>query len=99
LEPRTEKDWFICALQNNAKLVLTDSGGVQEETCVLHVPRVTLRCNTERLKTLELGANTLAGRDPDEIVKAFLMLAKNHYWKNPFGDGKVAERILREEFA
>ena len=90
-------------LESNAKLVLTDSGGVQEEACVLRVPCVTLRYNTERPETLEVGANTLAGTDPNEIVKkADLMLAKDRDWENPFGDGTVGKRIikiLREEFA
>lgn len=90
-------------LESNARLVLTDSGGVQEEACILRVPCVTLRYNTERPETLEVGANTLAGTDPQEIVKkAGFMLAKDRCWENPFGDGKATEkivRILREEFA
>jgi UDP-N-acetylglucosamine 2-epimerase (non-hydrolysing) len=90
-------------LESNAKLVLTDSGGVQEEACILRVPCVTLRYNTERPETLEVGANTLAGTDPNEIVKKVgLMLAKNRDWENPFGDGKAGERIvkiLKEKFA
>jgi UDP-N-acetylglucosamine 2-epimerase (non-hydrolysing) len=55
-------------LQSKAKLVLTDSGGVQEETCVLGVPCVTLRENTERPETIDVGANVLAGTDPDRIL-------------------------------
>jgi UDP-N-acetylglucosamine 2-epimerase (non-hydrolysing) len=90
-------------LESNAKLVLTDSGGVQEEACVLRVPCVTLRYNTERPETLEVGANALAGADPAEIVKkAGLMLNKDRKWDNPFGDGKAGEKIamiLREECA
>ena len=50
-------------LENNAKLVLTDSGGVQEEACVLGVPCVTLRDNTERPETVEVGSDVLAGAD------------------------------------
>ena len=65
-------------LENNSKLVLTDSGGVQEETCILGVPCVTLRDNTERPETLEVGSNVLAGTRPDEIVKMTrLMLGKS----------------------
>lgn len=89
-------------LESNAKLVLTDSGGVQEEACILRVPCVTLRNNTERPETLEVGANTLAGTDPTEIVKkAELMLATDRDWKNPFGDGKAGKKIisiLRKKF-
>jgi len=82
-------------LESNAKLVLTDSGGVQEEACILRVPCVTLRQNTERPETLEVGANVLAGTDQYEIVdKARLMLDGGNNWENPFGDGKAAERIV-----
>ena len=89
-------------LEANARLVLTDSGGVQEETCILGVPCVTLRYNTERPETLEVGSNVLAGTEPKEIVsKAKLMLGKEIKWANPFGDGKAGARIvdiLRKEF-
>jgi len=82
-------------LESNARLVLTDSGGVQEEACILGVPCVTLRDNTERPETLEVGSNVLAGTDPYSIVgKVKLMLAKDVSWENPFGDGKAAYRIL-----
>jgi UDP-N-acetylglucosamine 2-epimerase (non-hydrolysing) len=82
-------------LESNARLVLTDSGGVQEEACVLGVPCVTLRDNTERPETLEVGSNVLAGTNPNEIVaKAKLMLDKSNCWENPFGDGKAARRII-----
>jgi UDP-N-acetylglucosamine 2-epimerase (non-hydrolysing) len=82
-------------LESNAKLVLTDSGGVQEEACILGTPCVTLRDNTERPETLEVGSNVLAGTDPRKIVeKAKFMLNKNKSWKNPFGDGKASRRII-----
>ena len=58
------------ALEASARLVLTDSGGVQEETTVLGVPCLTLRDNTERPITLTEGTNRLVGRDPDRIVRA-----------------------------
>jgi UDP-N-acetylglucosamine 2-epimerase (non-hydrolysing) len=82
-------------LESNAKLVLTDSGGVQEETCILKVPCVTLRNNTERPETLEVGSNILAGTTPEKILEcAKEMLNKNNRWYNPFGDGKAGERIV-----
>ncbi|MEU6352768.1 UDP-N-acetylglucosamine 2-epimerase (non-hydrolyzing) [Streptomyces sp. NPDC047072] len=56
------------ALQDAARVVLTDSGGIQEETTALGVPCVTLRDNTERPITVEQGTNVLAGRDPARIV-------------------------------
>ena len=82
-------------LESQAKLVLTDSGGVQEETCVLKVPCVTLRDNTERPETLEAGSNLLAGTNPEKILEcAELMIDRNNEWKNPFGDGTAGERIV-----
>jgi len=90
-------------LESKARLVFTDSGGVQEETCVLQVPCVTLRYNTERPETLEVGSNVLAGTEPQEIVsKAVQMLNMKRDWANPFGDGKAGKRItqiLRERLA
>ena len=82
-------------LESNARLVLTDSGGIQEEACIMGVPCVTLRDNTERPETLEVGANVLAGMVPEEIIfKTKLMLAKDCRWGNPFGDGKAGWRIV-----
>ena len=83
-------------IEGNAKLVLTDSGGVQEETCILGVPCVTLRYNTERPETTEVGSNVLAGTDPNTIVKkVHFMLNKKKHWKNPFGDGKAGAKIVQ----
>jgi UDP-N-acetylglucosamine 2-epimerase (non-hydrolysing) len=84
-------------LESRAKLIITDSGGIQEEACVLGVPCVTLRDNTERPETLEVGANVLAGTRPEEIVKKTrLMLSKSNHWKNPFGDGNAGQKIVEE---
>jgi UDP-N-acetylglucosamine 2-epimerase (non-hydrolysing) len=83
-------------LEANAKLVLTDSGGVQEETCILRVPCVTLRDNTERPETLEVGSNVLAGVNQDKILEGVKkMRDKERNWKNPFGDGKSGSRIIK----
>lgn len=83
-------------LESNAKLVLTDSGGVQEEACILGVPCVTLRDNTERPETLDVGANLLAGTIPSIIVdKVKLMLNRHGTWENPFGDGSAGEQIVK----
>lgn len=82
-------------LEANARLVLTDSGGVQEETCILGVPCVTLRDNTERPETLDVKSNILAGTDAEEILKsAKKMLHQGNGWRNPFGDGNACKRIL-----
>lgn len=83
-------------LEKNAGLVLTDSGGVQEETCILGTPCVTLRYNTERPETLDVGSNILAGTEPDNIVRCVkYMLDRSNTWNQPFGDGKAAERIMK----
>jgi len=82
-------------LESRAKLVFTDSGGVQEEACILKVPCVTLRDNTERPETIEVGANTLAGAEPKKILeKTKLMIDVDRRWPNPFGDGRAAKRIV-----
>jgi UDP-N-acetylglucosamine 2-epimerase (non-hydrolysing) len=82
-------------LEENAKLILTDSGGVQEEACVLNVPCVTLRDNTERPETLEVGSNILAGTSPSKIVECLeIMLGRENDWQNPFGDGNAGRRII-----
>jgi UDP-N-acetylglucosamine 2-epimerase (non-hydrolysing) len=83
-------------LEANAKLVLTDSGGVQEETCILKVPCVTLRDNTERPETLEVGSNVLVGVNQETILEGVKkMISKERNWKNPFGDGKAGNRIIK----
>ena len=82
-------------LGSNARLILTDSGGVQEEACILSVPCVTLRDNTERPETLEVGSNILAGVLPDKILEySKAMLSRENNWRNPFGDGKAGRRIV-----
>ena len=82
-------------LEASAKLVLTDSGGVQEETCILKVPCVTLRDNTERPETLEVGSNVLAGVNQNKILEGVkFMLSNRKDWKNPYGDGRAGERII-----
>lgn len=82
-------------LESKARLVLTDSGGVQEETCVLGVPCVTLRDNTERPETLDVGSNMLGGTCPDKILEAAKIMWNKRGWVNPFGDGKAGEKIVK----
>jgi len=83
------------ALQDAARIVLTDSGGVQEETTALGVPCVTLRDNTERPVTVEQGTNVLAGRDPDRVVRTVRrVLADPPAPRHPeLWDGRAGERI------
>lgn len=82
-------------METNAKLILTDSGGIQEEACILKVPCVTLRGNTERPETLDVKSDILAGTSPQEILRCtFKMINKKRNWKNPFGNGKSGWKII-----
>lgn len=79
-----------------AVLVLTDSGGLQEETTVLGVPCITIRENTERPVTVEIGTNYLVGTNPDAIVSTSLLVLSGKSKRGaipPLWDGKAAERI------
>lgn len=84
-------------LVSNAGLVLTDSGGIQEETTALQIPCLTLRENTERPVTVEVGSNQLVGTDPQQIVAAYRRV-RNGALTNAavplFWDGRAAERIV-----
>ena len=91
-------------LSSNARLVLTDSGGIQEETTALGIPCLTLRENTERPITVEMGTNVIVGTDTTKIVAAATAAlngsAKKAARQPPLWDGRTAERILDalEEF-
>ena len=89
-------------LESQAKLILTDSGGVQEEACSLGVPCVTIRENTERPETVDVGANIVAGIKSNGIIECTdIMLKANKGWLNPYGDGSAGLKIiniLRTEF-
>ena len=84
------------SLLTDAKAVLTDSGGIQEETTYLGVPCFTLRANTERPVTVEMGTNTLLGLDPAAIAEIPATLASRPsapHEPPPLWDGHAAERI------
>jgi len=86
-------------LLSEARLVLTDSGGIQEETTVLAIPCITLRENTERPITVEMGTNIIAGSDPAEIIEAAHRALEHSPDKTspripPLWDGHTADRIL-----
>jgi UDP-N-acetylglucosamine 2-epimerase (non-hydrolysing) len=79
-----------------AKMVITDSGGIQEETTVLGVPCITVRDNTERPITIDVGTNVLAGTDPLKVESAALNILEKGMSEHgipPLWDGKTAGRI------
>ena len=95
VEPLSYLDFLH--LMTHAKLIFTDSGGIQEETTILGVPCITLRENTERPVTITEGTNELAGTDPEKIDKYTADILRGT-WKQcrtpKLWDGKAAERII-----
>ncbi|MEJ2703805.1 MAG: UDP-N-acetylglucosamine 2-epimerase (non-hydrolyzing) [Sedimentisphaerales bacterium] len=96
LEPLGYLDFL--KLQAMAKIVLTDSGGIQEETTILKVPCITLRENTERPITAAIGTNQVVGTDTEKIIAAYKN-AVGGQWRQPqippLWDGQAANRIVR----
>ncbi len=93
VEPLGYRDFM--ALVAGASVVLTDSGGIQEETTILKVPCLTMRPNTERPITLELGTNRLVGSDPDliELGVREALGSTRHTSVPPLWDGRAGQRI------
>jgi UDP-N-acetylglucosamine 2-epimerase (non-hydrolysing) len=102
LEPLGYLDFL--RLASSAKVVLTDSGGIQEETTILKVPCLTLRENTERPVTVEMGTNQIVGTDTRKILQSYRQVIDGTYRHPevpPLWDGKAAQRIvqiLRQQF-
>lgn len=95
VKPLGYLDFLI--LQSKSDLILTDSGGLQEEAITLNVPALTLRYNTERPETVTAGGNVLVGADTDVIVGFVRKILENEYFaeamrnaKNPYGNGNSA---------
>jgi UDP-N-acetylglucosamine 2-epimerase len=85
-------------LESNARMVLTDSGGVQKEAFILGTPCVTLREQTEWVETVEAGANILAGASPTRILRAVAAFERGGprvRRRHPYGDGEACERIAQ----
>lgn len=83
----------FAALASRARVILTDSGGLQKEAYWYGVPCVTLRPSTEWVDTIEVGANTLVGDDPDRIVEAAGAARMPEDRPQLYGDGQASERI------
>ncbi len=85
-------------LVKNSLAVITDSGGITEETTVMHIPCLTLRDNTERPETCKIGTNMLVGTNPQNIAPAIQKLFDGKWQKGTiphFWDGHTAERIVK----
>jgi len=94
LDPLSYLDFL--GMQSRATVVITDSGGVQEETTYLGIPCLTLRDNTERPVTVSLGTNVLVGRDPDKLRSELSRVLAGQAKKGtipPLWDGHAGERI------
>lgn len=86
------------ALQRGASVVITDSGGIQEETTYLGVPCITLRDNTERPVTVTMGTNVIVGQDRKKLTAELLKIVEGNGKKGtipPLWDGKASERIAK----
>ena len=95
LDPLPYVDFL--ALQSRATVVITDSGGIQEETTYLNIPCLTVRENTERPITVSMGTNVLVGRDPRQTARPSCPTCWTGKAKKgtipPLWDGKAGERI------
>ncbi|EDY36152.1 UDP-N-acetylglucosamine 2-epimerase [Aciduliprofundum boonei T469] len=99
IEPLGYLDFLL--LLANSKVVLTDSGGIQEESNILHVPCLTLRDNTERPETVDAGSNIVVGVNSEKVIKTLHQImydpqiyAKMRNAPIVFGDGRTAEKII-----
>ena len=86
------------ALEKSARIIMTDSGGMQKEAYWLKVPCITLRDETEWVETVELGWNILAGSDQQKIVNAVRYFAPPEEHPLLYGDGRAAEKIINMLF-
>jgi len=87
-------------LLKHARIILTDSGGLQKEAFWSKTPCITVRDRTEWTETVEMGVNQIAGSDPKRIIQAIITVQeeykemKKKFKANPFGDGKASEKIV-----
>ena len=85
----------MLTLEENAKLILTDSGGMQKEAYFLGVPCITMRSETEWLETVEVGWNMVVGADQEKIINAVKCFKSTNLRPAFYGDGRAAEKIIQ----
>jgi UDP-N-acetylglucosamine 2-epimerase (non-hydrolysing) len=82
-------------LEMNALCLISDSGTLQEEGCILGVPCVVIRMSTERPETVVLGSSIVAGLEPANVLRSIeTFMNENRKWKHPYGDGHTADRVV-----
>ena len=83
-------------LEKNAFCCVTDSGTVQEDSCIFRVPCVTIRISTERAETVEVGSNIVAGLNKNHIIQAVnTMVNRKTNWRNPYGKPDSAKKTIK----
>lgn len=82
----------MMTLEKNSKMILTDSGGIQEEACILQVPCITLRTTTERPESIWAGGNMLMTDNLKQDIETMTSIKRD--WKNPFGNGTSGKKII-----
>jgi UDP-GlcNAc3NAcA epimerase len=86
-------------LEKNARLIATDSGGIQKEAYFHEVPCITLRDKTEWVELVENGYNCLVGSDPRSIIKSLLIEPPAKWGKKLYGDGTAAQKVIDKMLA
>jgi len=93
IEPLSYKEFIKLLL--SSKFVLTDSGGIQEEACILKIPCITLRDNTERPETVKCGANIIAGLNARKVIEGIIQFENsNREWEHIYGQGDASKKII-----
>ena len=81
-------------LIKNSKIIFSDSGGIQEEACIMKIPLITIRNSTERPETLKIGCNILSKISQKNIyLNAIKIIKRKINWRNPYGDGKASQKL------
>lgn len=92
IDPVNYKDFLY--LLKNSFFVISDSGGIQEECCLLKIKLITLRTSTERQETISIGCNILSNVEDNKMLKKIdYMVKKKPKWTNPYGAGKISKNM------